>query len=205
MNRDFREELAGERFWDETVEAVFRERGEPLADCILQNREEVIALAEFIERERIRSYLEIGIWTGRLVSALHRLFQFDLVAVCDHRWAERCGFTIRVPQDTRTFWGDSGSEAYREWRAGLGPVDLVFIDANHSRPAVERDFEINRAFPHRFLAFHDIHGTRPATGGVRRFWRALRTGRKLEILRPHRELGLDHTTMGIGLWSADSS
>jgi hypothetical protein len=26
-------------------------------------------------------------------------------------------------------------------------------------------------------------------------------GHKLEIVRPHVELGLDHSTMGIGVWS----
>ncbi len=200
MSLDYRKALAGERFWDREVEAVFRERGEPVVDCILQNREEVIALCEFIERERIRSYLEIGIWTGRLLSALHRIFRFDLVAACDHRWAETLGLPIRVPPGTRTFWSDSDSPEYRRWRETLGHVDLVFIDANHARFAVERDFEMNRAYPHRFLAFHDIRGTRPGTGGVRRFWNALRRGHKLEIVRPHHELGLDHTTMGIGIW-----
>ena len=194
--------LAPHRCWDRGVQEVYERRGEPVVDCILQNREEVVALCEFIERERIRSYLEIGVWTGRLLSALHRIFRFDLVAACDHGWAERCGFTISLPPGTRFLRADSGSDAYRRWRAALGPVDLVFIDANHSRRAVERDFEINRRFPHRYLAFHDIRGTRPGTGGVGRFWRSLRHGRKLEIVRPHAELGLDRTTMGIGIWCA---
>ncbi len=200
--RDFRTLLAGERCWDRRVERVWRERGEPLVDAILQNREELVALCEFIEARRIRSYLEIGVWTGRLLSALHRIFRFELVAACDHGWAEACGLEIRLPPETRFFRGDSHSRAYRLWRAELGHVDLVFIDANHSRRAVARDFEINRAFPHRFLALHDIRGTRRGTRGVGRFWRGLREGFRLEILRPHLELGLDRTTMGIGIWSA---
>lgn len=200
--RDFGRLLAGERFWDRRVERIFQERGEPVADAILQNRDEVIALAEFIERHHVRSYLEIGVWTGRLLSALHRIFRFERVAACDHGWAERWGLEIRLPPDVEFFRGDSHSPEYLRWREALGHVDLVFIDANHSRRAVARDFEINRAFPHRFLAFHDIRGTRRGTGGVGRFWRGLREGHKLEILRPHTDLGLDHTTMGIGIWSA---
>ena len=199
--RSFRELLSEQRCWDAEVEAIFRRCGEPLADCILQNREELVGLCEFIEREGIRSYLEIGIWTGRLLSALHALFHFDTVAACDQGWAEQCGFEIHLPPDALFFRGDSDSEEYCRWRDQLGPVDLVFIDANHSRRAVERDFEINRSLPHRFLAFHDIRGTRRGTSGVGRFWRALRTGKKREILRPHTELGLPHTTMGIGIWS----
>ncbi len=199
--RDYRKLLTDGRFWDQEVERVFQRHGEALVDCILQNRSEVVALCEFIERENIRSYLEIGIWTGRLLSTLHSIFDFDLVAACDQGWAEQCGLDIHLPSEALFFKGDSQSEEFRRWREGLGLVDLVFIDANHSRRAVELDFQLNRSLPHRFLAFHDICGTRPGTAGVGRFWRGLREGRKEEILRPHTELGLPHTTMGIGIWS----
>ena len=73
--------------------------------------------------------------------------------------------------------------------------------ANHSEKAVRRDFEINREFPHRFLAFHDILGTNRWTVGVKRFWDSLNEGHKQEICRPHAELGLETSTMGIGVWS----
>ena len=89
-----------------------------------------------------------------------------------------------------------------QWRAALGPVDLVLIDANHNYHAVTRDIAINRAHPHRFLAVHDITGARRATAGVRRAWEEITDGHKLEIIRPHRELGLGRSTMGIGIWSA---
>jgi hypothetical protein len=201
---DFAAALRDEKCWDRETEAIFEAHGEPLEDCILQNREELVGLCELIERARVRSYLEIGIWTGRLISALHRIFDFDLVAACDHGWARRCGFEIRVPQGTRLFEGDSGSEGYRRWREALGQVDLVLIDADHSYRGVRRDFELNRAFPHRYLAFHDICGARRETAGVRRFWDELDEGEKIEIVRPHLELGLDHSLMGIGLWRAAS-
>jgi hypothetical protein len=198
--RDFRAELAGERCWDAGVQAVFEARGEPVVDCVLQNREEFIALCELIEAEGVRSYLEIGVWTGRLAAALDRLFDFDALAACDHGWAEQLGLSIALPERARFLRADSDSETYRAWRASLGHVDLVFIDANHGYRAVKRDFEINRAFSHRFLVFHDIAGASRHTAGVARFWREL-DGHKLEILRPHVELGLPHTTMGIGVWS----
>ena len=200
--RDFRAALREETCWDAGTEAVFVACGEPLVDCILQSREELIGLCELIERYDVRSYLEIGIWTGRLVSALHRIFRFDLVAACDHGWAEQLGLAIQVPPETRFFRGESGSDGYRRWRADLGRVDLVLIDADHRYGAVQRDFAINRSFPHRFLAFHDIRGARPQTAGVRRFWDELDDGFKHEIVKPHPELGLDHSIMGIGVWSA---
>jgi hypothetical protein len=199
---DFAAALRQDKCWDRATEALFQARGEPLEDCILQNREELLGLCEFMEREGVRSYLEIGLWTGRLLSALHRVFDFELVAACDHGWARACGFEIRVPAATRLFEGDSGSDDYRRWRAALGQVDLVLIDGDHSYRGVQRDFEINRAFPHRYLAFHDICGARRQTAGVRRFWQQLREGTKTEIVRPHLELGLDRSLMGIGLWHA---
>ena len=202
--RDFRALLADLPCWDRAAEASFETNGEALVDCALQNREELIGLSELIEEQRVRSYLEIGVWTGRTLSALHGIFRFDLVAACDHGWARRFGLPVSLPPETRLFAGDSESDAYLAWRAGLGPVDLVLIDANHAYHAVRRDLERNTAFPGRFLALHDITGYRRATTGVARLWRevvASGRGRCREIVRPHRELGLDRSTMGIGVWS----
>jgi hypothetical protein len=67
------------------------------------------------------------------------------------------------------------------------------------RIEVRRDFEINRRFSHRFLAFHDIVGANKNTIGVKQFWEELQ-GNKLEIKRPHREINLGVPTMGIGIW-----
>ncbi len=201
--RDFRRELRADKCWDRTTEALFEAHGEPLEDCILQNREELIGLCELIETHGIRSYLEIGIWTGRTLSALQRIFEFDLVAACDHGWAEQCGLSIRVPPETHLLRADSWSDEYRAWRAELGSIDLVLIDGDHRLEAVRRDFAINRTFPHRFLAFHDICGARPQTRGVKQLWDEIDEGFKQEIVRPHLELGLDHSIMGIGVWSED--
>lgn len=199
---DFRALLAGEKCWDRATEALFARHGEGLEDAMLQNREEVVALCGFLERAGIRSYLEIGIWTGRLVAALHRIFDFELVAACDQGYAERLGLAIRLPPSVRFLRADCRSAAYRDWRAALGHVDLVLLDGDHRLHALRRDFARERALPHRFLAVHDICGARPQTRGVRRFWEELEDGCKLELVRPHRELGLDHSTMGIGIWSA---
>jgi hypothetical protein len=191
--RDYDAALGDTRFWDAEVERVYETRGEPLVDCALQSKAEVVALCRFIEAERIRSYLEIGIWTGRLVRALHRVFAFSRVAACDHGWAEQCGFAISVPEDASFFRGESSSDAFVAWRRDLGPIDLVLIDANHRYDAVKRDFEINRAFPHRYLALHDITGGRRGTEGVARLWSELR-GHKTEIVEPG-------SKMGIGIWT----
>lgn len=199
----FRERLAHDRCWDAGTQAIFEARGEPVDDCILQNREELILLCELIRDQDVRSFLEIGIWTGRLASTLHRLFAFDKLAACDHGYAEQLGLSISLPDETRFLRADSDSDAFRQWRADLGHIDMVFIDANHSYRAVKRDFEINRGFSHRFLVFHDIVGASRHTAGVARFWRELTEGHKREIVRPHVAIGRDISTMGIGIWSAE--
>jgi hypothetical protein len=121
------------------------------------------------------------------VSTLQRLFAFDRVAACDDGYARQHGLSITLPVRANFFEGDSGSQAFEQWRAGLGHVDLVMIDANHHYRAVRRDFEINRRYPHRFLAFHDIAGATPQTRGVKRFWEELADGYKATIIRPHRD------------------
>ncbi|HYW53982.1 MAG TPA: class I SAM-dependent methyltransferase [Dongiaceae bacterium] len=176
--------------------------GAPAVDCILQNRDELIEFCEWIDEQRIRSYLEIGIWTGRLLTFLHRVFAFDVVAACDTLEASSCGLTVSVPADAKLFVGDSHSAQFSRWRAELGSIDLVVIDGDHSYEAVHRDFEIQRSHPHRFLAFHDIVGADASTAGVRRFWDE-RDDERIEIVQPHRELG-GSLTMGIGILPASS-
>jgi len=190
MARDFRAELSHDRCWDAQTEAIFQARGEAIDDAILQNREELIGLCEFIEAHQIRSYLEIGAWTGRLACTLHRLFRFDRVAVCDDGYSATFGLPFHLPDGAHFLQARSESAAFLEWRAQLGAIDLVFIDANHA----------NR---------HTL--------GVRRFWQELEArppleagqplegGERIEIVRPHLELGLDHSIMGIGIWCSGQS
>lgn len=195
--RDFREELKDQPCWNRSTEKLFRETGVPKQDILLQNREELIGLCQFIERHNVRSYLEIGAWTGRLVTLLHRLFNFDKVAVADIGYAPTIGLPFCIPEDALFFKGSSHTSEYREWRKALGQVDLVMIDGDHSYRGVRRDFKINREYPHRFLAFHDIANTHPQIQGVRRLWEQL-DGQKIEIV--HHDPNF--TSMGIGVWSA---
>ena len=164
----------------------------------MQNRQELLALCAWIETQQIRSYLEIGIWTGQLISCLDELFGFDKLAVCDLRQAEQLGLPIQVPVRTQTFWGSSHSIEFMAWRHALGPMDLVFIDGDHSLAGVKRDFELNLRYPHRYLAFHDIAGSTPSTVGVRSFWEGL-PGIKHEIILPNPE-NRGMVDMGIGIW-----
>lgn len=195
--RDFAREIDGERCWDQKAEFHWRTRGVPAVDGVLQNRAELVLLCEWIAAANVRRYLEIGIWTGRLLSLLQRLFQFDTVAACDLGSARALGLPLHLPAGTDLLEASSHSPAYLAWRARHGAFDLVLIDGDHSYDGVRRDFDINRMLPHRFLAFHDIANTHPRVEGVKRLWEEL-PGHKLELVRP---LPVSRWSMGIGIWS----
>ncbi|MCB0324609.1 MAG: hypothetical protein KDD69_13595, partial [Bdellovibrionales bacterium] len=81
--RDFKDLLRSVRCWDADVERFYQENKQPIVDCALQNKDELTALCEWIEQEQIKSYLEVGCWTGRMVNALQELFRFTPCAACD--------------------------------------------------------------------------------------------------------------------------
>ncbi len=198
--RDYRKLLELARFWDKDTERFFQENGRPIVDRALQNREEIIALCEFIEEHDIRSYLEIGSWTGRLVSTLHEVFNFDLVAACDIGSAKQFDFDVSLPSSALYFEGNSHSPIFENWRYKLGQIDLVLIDSDHSYDGIKKDFETNARAPHRFIAIQGIAGTTRSSDGAKRIWSEL-LGTKIEIVLPHLEIESTEPTMGIGIWS----
>jgi hypothetical protein len=199
---DFEQQLSKVKFWDSEVEAVFQELGVPAFDAALQIREEVIVLCEWINENDINSYLEVGSWTGKLVSSLHTVFKFKEVAACDLGACKEAGFEVRLPPGAEYFEGNSLSPIYLKWRDRLGPIDLVLIDTDHKYESVARNFEINQALGAKHIALCGISDNHRGISGVRSFWHDLE-GNKTEILCPHVEIGESESTIGIGIWSEE--
>jgi hypothetical protein len=137
---------------------------------MLQWQTELDAFCAFMVDNRVRSFLEIGAATGRLSLYFKDVLQLEKVAACDI-WHS----PLLKAAHVEFFHGDHHDPAYPEWRARLGHVDMVFIDADHET-GFRRDYEIERAFPHSFIAFHDI--ANKAYPALARFWESEVTGDK---------------------------
>ncbi len=141
---------------------------------MLQWQTELDAFREFMIANRVRSFLEIGAATGRLSLYLKEVLQLEKVAACDV-WQS----PLLKAGHVEFFCGDHHDPAYPEWRARLGHIDMVFIDADHET-GFRRDYEIERAFPHTFMAFHDIANT--AYPALVDFWEHEVTGDKIKFV-----------------------
>lgn len=137
---------------------------------MLQWQTELDGFCDFMATHRVRSFLEIGAATGRLSLYLRERLGLERVAACD-LWQSPLLKAAKV----EFFLGDHHDPAYPAWRAALGHVDMVFIDADHET-GFRRDYDIERAFPHSFIAFHDIANT--AYPALMRFWQHDITGEK---------------------------
>jgi hypothetical protein len=189
--------LSGVPCWDAEVQRLYAETGEPRADVALQNRAELTGFLAFMVANSVRSYLEIGTWTGQTLCAVAGGLDLDLIACCDHGYAQRLGLPLHLPPGARFLCADSDSDAFLRWRAELGPIDMVLVDANHHYRALKKDVALALSFPHRFLALHDITGGNRHTRGVKRVWDEL-DGEKVEIVRENPDCP-GATPMGIGV------
>lgn len=160
---------------------------------IMQVDAEIDALADVFRKEGVRSFLEIGSKFGgslaRLAKAMpagSRVVSVDL-PYGTRAWRES-EVSLRnviydlsvVGHDTHLIWGDSTSAEIVAKVRALGPFDAIFIDANHTRAFVEKDFA-NYAPMTRLIAFHDIAWHRaPEWVGTRidvpEFWDWIKTG-----------------------------
>jgi hypothetical protein len=166
----------------------------PGGDVLLQCREEFIQLCKFIDRTGIRSFLEIGIWTGALSRSLDYIFEFEERYAADLLDAsKRQNLPVILPDDTVLFIGSTESPAFERWMQRLPRVDMCFIDGDHSYEGVARDFKICKAHqPSAYLVLHDIVGWWPGLEGVKKFWNELE-GQKVEYI---------YSVLGIGIWGA---
>ena len=133
-----------------------------------QDQREIDALVEVFKREGVTSFLEIGskfggtLWhIGSQLPAGSRIVSIDMPGGT-RAWQEsrisllEC--IVRLTESGReasVIWGDSTSASVINQARALGPFDAILIDANHTRPYVEKDWA-NYGPMGRIVAFHDI-------------------------------------------------
>lgn len=162
--------------WSQRLGRMIEAEAASKQSTIMQYPNELAFFAGFCIDRGVRSYLELGIQHGGLLAFMETACQFDTVAGVSYEERE----TLRARRSGHPNWavfiGDSHSREYRTWRAGLGQIDLVMIDGDHSYAGVKADYELELSMPSRYIAFHDIANK---ACGVPRLWNEIPDERKL--------------------------
>jgi len=169
-----------------------------------QIAEEISPFLHLVRAQRPRTVLEVGTCRGGTLYLLTRYA---------HPQASLACVDLRLPDPTllRSFArrrqrvtpieGDSGAVATVQAVQKLfpEPLDLVFLDGDHSYDGIKRDFQIYAPMvrPGGMIVFHDIvedNETRYGvitggwSGGVPRFWNEVKSGyRHLEFVKDRRQ------------------
>jgi hypothetical protein len=174
-----------------------------MPDVMLQQRQELAALAAFIVKNDIKTYLEIGFWTGRLCRFLREYTTIETVFGADLLHATHDGHRLHVPPGSVVFVGDSTSPEFVRWRTSIGHVDFVMIDGDHSYEGCRADWEIANEQSCDFVGFHDTSPHYDHTDGVTRVWREIvqdtSPDRIHDLARPFDERNMDISVCGIGV------
>jgi predicted O-methyltransferase YrrM len=163
-----------------------------------QIRPEILSFLKLIEKHPPATVLEIGTERGGTFFLFTQVATPDALLIsldlppspgCQYpAWREKLyRHFARGRQRIETLRGDShsqqGLDLVRRQLAGR-PLDLLFIDGDHSYDGVKKDFEMFSPLvpPTGIIGFHDIvDGPEIYVGGVPRFWR------ELKQTRPHLE------------------
>ena len=178
-----------------------------------QIESELLRFLEVVAVRQPRTVVEIGSARGETAFLLARAAAPDAHIVCVDLPYFPGGFVIpsrrwmwpRFAVDDQTVTlveRNSHDQQTAHLVAELAaPIDLLFIDGDHSYDGVKRDFELYTPLvaDGGLVAFHDIVAGLPEVGGVPDFWRAVRGHDYEEIVASPEQAGY-----GIGLlrWSA---
>jgi len=169
---------------------------------LLQNIHEFSEFQALMRVENVRSYLEIGSKNGgSLWRMAKKLDKGSRIVSVDLPHGDT-SFKVTLPNleacvkqlksegyDAHLIVGDSTAPDVVEKVRALGPFDCVFIDGNHTRPYIEKDFA-NYGPMSRIVAFHDISYHRDVTNTKKlpidapKFWNDIKNNyRHVEIRR----------------------
>jgi len=204
---------AGATTADEAVAAAFATKGAPVDIAPAQMREELTRMAELARALRPKRVLEIGTGSGGTLYALAwasapgaGILSLDLTLYPAER---RFLYETFVADRRVAVWeADSHLDETRDRVAahfGHEPLDLVFIDGDHTYDSVRRDYELYAPLVREdgIVAFHDIvAGPYDAVGDAPRFWQEVRAelGSVVELVESWNQAGYG---IGVGYAHGD--
>ena len=183
---------------------------------MLQDLSEFDQFCKLLVAEKVRSYLEIGCWSGGTIQiiAANVLPPKSRIVAVDKPFKPTKESQLRQTIndlrfkkgfDAYVIIGDSADPKIMEAADTLGPYDAVFIDGDHRIEYVKSDWE-NYGKMGRIVGFHDIARDVPQDehGGpheVASFWKEFKIGRRYKefISEASRTAAKPKGAFGIGV------
>lgn len=175
-----------------------------------QNAIELAAFVDFLERQRVRSYLEIGARNGdtyfHVMTHLPKRSHGVAVDLPGGKWGSKRSYpdleraSLELKQRgyfSRLLIGNSGKAWIIKRVKRYGPYDAILIDGDHRYEGVKRDWD-NYGPLGRFVAFHDIAGEGQTTKTdealpveVPRLWAEIQKAETcVEFIAPGSKMGI---------------
>lgn len=129
--------------------------------------------------------VEIGIWNGLQRQFYEEFLGAEYIGIDNEK--PFAPITISDARSIPDVVGDSHNpetaEKLKTLLAGH-PIDLLFVDGDHSYESVRADYELYEPLVKHIIAFHDIYGINPSDPGlgVYRFWNEIVEGEKIRPL-----------------------
>lgn len=179
---------------------------------ITQSPIEIAGLISVLQREGVRSFLEIGsryggsLWKiAKSLPAGSRIVSVDSGAGMGggKRGAQEslreCVADLRLEgYDAHLIVGDSQEQDIVDQASLLGPFDAALIDGDHELAGVTKDWE-NYGPDCKLVAFHDTHWVAPAGYSNPRFVEVPILWQRLKAQYSHEEWHDPEYNFGIGL------
>lgn len=156
----------------------------------IQKPEELAEFIALVEPLKPNVIVEIGSYAGGTLSVWTTLAETVFAVDLPPTGIYAATGTAQQPHGARMVFGDSHDPLTRDTlRAALNgrPVDVLFIDGDHTYPGVKADWEMYGPLvrPGGLIGFHDIvaHPAQPDIE-VHKLWDEIRTPDAIEIIRP---------------------
>lgn len=150
-----------------------------------QDPYEFATLLDLLERERVTSILEVGVFQGGTLARFQARFPRTVVVGIDSRPMIKPAPPITTLHFIPLVLGASQDPQVRQRARSINngePFDFVFIDGDHTAPAARTDWEWARVEAKRIVAFHDVDSMDNPSIEVNALWSSIVKSGEYETL-----------------------